>query len=287
MAGVPRTTLVNVGFEENDCRGWQAFSKTLAAPVAAQDRAAMALSRSLEQDAAAWESLGARARNDVLIERFWLKMSAFHLESLRVLTADPEHFLIHPKKGWRYSVIPPEAIQLSDCLEAYDKRRIAPDVEAASARLRLGFHTGDETAQVDQGNLLVIRANPQVFDPDWKPTDGQTSFSLGGVFDAEWRAQRDDFAPVANLDPLLKTRALDLIASAREIHDSLRGTPWDWLVYYAEVDVYAFAVPCAPPRDSKQPRPSQKPDDDGPATPKGPPHGSTPGAKPGSTGGGN
>jgi hypothetical protein len=31
-----------------------------------------------------------------------------------------------------------------------------------------------------------------------------------------------------------------LIATAREIHDACRGTPWDWMVYYAAIDVYGF-----------------------------------------------
>jgi hypothetical protein len=281
--GTHRTTLILSVEGVRDCAGWKEFSKKLAAPVAAQDRAWLRWSSSLDLDAARWDSVGARARNDALLERFWLKMSAFHLESLRVLTADPEHFLIHPKDHWRYAVASVEAIRMSDCLEAYDGRRIPPEVEAASSRFRRSLR--DKATQIEQGNLLIVTSNPQVFEPGYVPTRGEF-VSTGGPFDPNYRAQREPLQPIANLDPSLQTRALDLIETGREIHDSLHGTPWDWVVYYSSIDVFVFLVEMAPPDDSIKPRPSKKPDDDGPATPTGPAPGSTPGTKPGSTGGG-
>lgn len=226
--GIPRTILVDADdFDARECERWPEFSRLLRPPIAAHDRAWMELSHSLDLDPATWQQLGPRARNDALVERFWLKMSAFHLESLRVLTADPERILIQPKKGWRGSVTPYEAIRLSDCLEAYDGRRIASELEFRFGRHRRRFLDHGSAQQFDQSNELVQDR-----------------------YEPNYRAQRDDLEPIANLDDSLKTRALDLIATAREIHDSCRGTPWDWLIYHASIDVYRFVPGTAVQRDS-------------------------------------
>lgn len=280
--GVRRTTLTDLAFDQRNRDLWKEFSKSLPAPIAACDRAAIELSSLLDIDVRSWESLEARARYDALIERFWLKMSAFHLESLRVLTSDPERFLIDPKKGWSHPVTSYEAIRLSDCLEASEGRQISPELERRSESYRRRLVDSGCLWQIDQCNVLFTvwgwdpaRPLPQIVaDPVCSP------------FDPNYRAQRDVLEPVANLDDSLKTRALDLIETAREIHEECRDTPWDWLVYYASIDVYGFVKDPILPGSSSPPRPDQKPTKTGQPTPKSPQPGSTSGSKPGTTGNG-
>jgi hypothetical protein len=196
-----------------------------------------------------------RAHADLLLGRFWLSMSRFHLHALGLYAAEIERFRSKPGPGAidGYVITYVPAIRLSDCLEAYDGRRISPEKEAQNA------WPAEHRQPNEQGNLLGIPWN----DPDY-------------------RAQRDLERVLANLDPRLKDDALDMIEAAKRVMARFAKSPWGWTVYYTEADTFIWhpvkggtSTPYRPgkgPTGEPEDPPETPPDvPGGPTTPGGAP----------------
>jgi hypothetical protein len=261
----PRLFLENDLFDERSAEEWRRFAATLVEPIAAHNVAVATITRIL-RDSEADPNKNPKTPlwlfADLELQRFWLKSTAFHLDFVRVVAASPEKFLHDFAEGEILSlgIDPTPAVMMSDCLVARDGRRVSAEREA----LRALFPPRSIPPQVDQSNVLTMR-------PD----------------DPDYRAERDLDDVLLNLDAALKTRALDCIASARAIHDRWRDTPWDWMVYYAELEGFSWAMHA---RISGEPiRPRPKPDDEKEPepTPRRPRPGSTGQPKPSTPGGGN
>jgi hypothetical protein len=225
-----------------------------------------------------------RARADLALGRFWLSMSRFHLHAFSLYAAELERF--QPPEGTvrdgTYRVAYVDAIRLSDCLEAYDGRRITPEREAAleaEAVLRgLPAPKGDPnpirgfgSAEGLQGNLLTL---PET-DPDY-------------------RARRDLDKVMKNLDPRLRADALDMIRSAERVMERYARTPWGWTVYYSVAHTFVWRPGWTFPTVTRRAGGSgggggdTTPRDKPPTTPKPPPApggGSAPGPAPSTPGG--
>jgi hypothetical protein len=201
-----------------------------------------------------------RAHADLALGRFWFSMSRFHLHALGLYASEIERFRPAPGFGQikEYVCTYVPAIRMSDCLEAYDGRRISPEQEAAHApppELRRPH---------EQGNLLLI------------PTS-----------DPDYRAQRDLERVLANLDPRLKAHALDMIESAKRVMARFAKTPWGWTTYYTEAVTFIWEPVEGGEEFTYRPGKGPKGETDVPTTPPDVPGGpTTPGGGPGSGPGG-
>lgn len=148
--------------------------------------------------------------------RFDLALSSFHMQAFATAILD----LGQPRASWirlqglgrRMRLLP--AIRLSDCLDAYDGRKITPAEEATHAGWTPAEHRGY------QGNLLGI-----------PPTS------------AAFRAKRSLARVLLWLDPRLRPRAARLIRAARNVMTHLARTPWGWGVYYTDAYTFTFVDP--------------------------------------------
>jgi hypothetical protein len=192
-----------------------------------------------------------RSVADLYLTRFWLSMSAFHLEAFSIYAREVERFVPAEMKGRVDHVLVTyvPTIRMSDCLDAYDGRTLTREQESAYPRWTV------EDAPGYQGNLLEIP-----------------------VEDANYRAKRSLDLVLLHLDPRLRRRALDMLRSARDVMSRYGRTGWGWSVYYADAVTFIFKpVPVATghrptPGGSERPPPPTTPR--GPNTPSG---GSNPG----------
>lgn len=127
-----------------------------------------------------------RSLANLRLARFWFAMSAFHLHGLAIYAQELDRF-IPPAMRWStdgvYITYVP-AIRLSDCLEAYDGRRLSIADE-------MKYEPWDPGCPGYQGRILQI------------PED-----------DPNYRAQRNLGSVLARLDKRLKGRALQMVQNS-------------------------------------------------------------------------
>lgn len=220
------------------------------ARAAAEQYAASAdrLARLAERLAARSDARPSRTDANVRLLRFWCEMSAFHLDALALLFDGIPKIGGPAGRDAEVQVAYVAAIQMSDCLDAYDGRRITDDeertlCERSDARLHAGA----------QSNFLVmLPGDPRV------------------------RARRSFDAVTRNLDPRLLPRARRMVAAAQSVMDRYAKSPWGWVVYYASAATFVHEMRTgrSAPGDVGAPAPvppdSTPPDSDpgGPRTPK-------------------
>ncbi|MGE0192211.1 MAG: hypothetical protein AB7T63_09225 [Planctomycetota bacterium] len=200
-----------------------------------------------------------RSHAHLLLTRFHVRMSAFHLQALGLYATELDRFIPEEMKDDvdRVFVTYVPTIRLSDCLEAYDGRELSPADEAAYPRQDLGG------VPHHQGNLLQI---PEA--------------------DASYRARRQLTHVLRYLDPRLRARALQMIGAARDVMESYGQTGWGWTTYYT--DAFTFLFHPVPVQRGHQPSRGGGKAPPPPTTPRGGGDGSggsTPGG-PGTGGGG-
>lgn len=221
----------------------QKAGATLLALVPEYDRAIEGVERALARAdrARAHPRSLANARH----ARFQLAMSAFHLHALGIY--------LHEIDRWRPPAGSPDhcvityvpAIRMSDCLDAYDGRKLPVEREAEFAD-----HPAMRAPRGGrQGNLL--------------PLDEA---------DEDYRAKREIGPVLAHLDARLRRHALQMIRAAAEVMEHHARTPWGWSVYYSTAFTFIWepvylgsAVPTMPPGPAGESEPTP----DGPTTPRG------------------
>jgi hypothetical protein len=165
-----------------------------------------------------------RSHADLLLTRFWLLMSAFHLHAYALYAQEVERFVPPAMKGHvdRIVVTYVPTIRMSDCLPAYDGRELGLDGESDYAR----WTPGD--ARGYQGNILDVPAE-----------------------DPNYRARRHLATVLRYLDPRLRHRALRMIEAARDVMARYGRTGWGWTTYYS--DAYTFVFKPVAVRRGNQP----------------------------------
>ena len=180
-----------------------------------------------------------RSHAHLLLTRFHVRMSAFHLQALGLYATELDRFIPEAMKDDvdRVYVTYVPTIRMSDCLEAYDGRELAPADEAAYPRQEV------PGVPEQQGNLLQI---PEA--------------------DANYRARRQLTHVLRYLDPRLRTRALQMIGAARDVMESYAQTGWGWTTYYT--DAFTFVFHPVPVQRGHQPSRGGGKAGDPPTTPR-------------------
>lgn len=165
------------------------------------------------------------------LTRYWMAMSAFHLDAYGIYAREIQRFIPPSVAGHvdRIVVTYVPAIKMSDCLDAYDGRTLSIDEEKAYPR----WVPGDAPGY--QGNLLRI------------PVD-----------DPNYRAKRNIASVLRHLDPRLRRRALVMIEAARDVMRDYAKTGWGWTTYYSEAYTFIFK-PLEVPRGHRPSRGGGKP----------------------------
>lgn len=156
----------------------------------------------------------ARSMANLRLFEFWLEMSAFHLEALR-LFCDDLQLLSSRKFSDPVRVVYCPAIRLSDCLEAYDGRKVSA---IDDAMLTTRTTVPPQCPEGSQSNFLEIRTN-----------------------DERYRARRDLALVLRNLRPELLGRARRMIAAAERVMNDYARSGWGWIVYYSEASTFIVA----------------------------------------------
>lgn len=195
-----------------------------------------------------------RAHADLLVGRFWLAMSRFHLHALSIYLQEIRRFLPPgtPPDPEEILIGYTPTIRLSDCLAAYDGRVASPDDEALIGLVRA--HAERDEPRGRQENLLPLpKSSPQ------------------------YRALRSFDAVVKRLDSRLLRDARRMVDTAKDVMGPYGRSPHGWVVYYSEALTFVFAG-CKPPKGARTPRhdgddPSggKTPPVPGPTTPPGRP----------------
>jgi hypothetical protein len=154
-----------------------------------------------------------RSEAHLLLTAYWTAMSAFHLEALSIYALEIERFIPEEMRGHVSHILVTyiPTIRLSDCLEAYDGRRLPLAKETDYVRWTLPDTPGF------QGNLLKI------------PED-----------DPNYRAQRELASVLLHLDRRLAPRAVAMIDRARAVMGAFAQTGWGWSTYYSEAYTFVF-----------------------------------------------
>jgi hypothetical protein len=215
------------------------------------DKAIGILDRAIAEERSRRQRSNPRAVADLVLARYWFAMSAFHLEAFAIYAVEIERFIPERLQGQidRWWVVYVPTIKMSDALEAYDGRELAPEDESKYKRWVLPDQPGM------QGNILLI-------DPE----------------DPDYRAQRQLARVLMHLDPRLRRRALDMIFSARRVMADYAMSGWGWSTYYSIAYTFIFKpLPRAEGPPPQRPGGKEPPP---PTTPRGPsttPGGSAPG----------
>jgi hypothetical protein len=154
-----------------------------------------------------------RSHAHLLLTRYGLVMSAFHLEAYSIYAREIDRFIPDSMRGHvdRVLVTYVPTIRLSDCLEAYDGR----ELDAASESRYPRWIPDDAPGY--QGNLLVIdEGNP------------------------DYRARRSLPLVLRHLDRRLRGRALRMIDAARDVMATYGETGWGWTTYYGDAYTFLF-----------------------------------------------
>jgi hypothetical protein len=177
------------------------------------------------------------------LTRFWLEMSAFHLEALSLYLGELEKHLprrIVAKNGavWISSV---PTIRLSDCLAGYGGRSID---ESEDEKLQAEGRTWFEWYRRSQSNVFL-----------WLEKS-----------DPRYRALRHPEQVVKKLDPRLVPRALRMIEAGKDVMRDEGRSPWGWMVYYSEAETPVYVAVRTAPGSSA--RPGADPHEGGESTPR-------------------
>ena len=210
------------------------------------DRAADLLDEAAARYGPGRDGVHPRSHAHLLLTRFGVRMSAFHLAAYALYATEIERFIPDSMKGHVDHILVTyvPTIRMSDCLAAYDGRTLSPREEGRYPRWL------PPDAPGYQGNLLQI--------PEEEP---------------DYRAQRSLPLVLRHLDPRLRRRALQMIEAARDVMATYGETGWGWTTYYADAVTFVFH-PREVPRGHQPSRGGGKPAPR-PTTPRG-----------GSTGGG-
>lgn len=225
-----------------------------------------------------------RARADLALTRFWLAMSRFHLHALALYTTELERF--RPPEETvatgEFSVAYVDTIRLSDCLDAYDGRRVSPEREAEHERA-LGTPDKPPEGKRRRGNTGWGAAVLEGL---------QDNFLLFKEDDPDYRARRDVEKVLKNVDARLRSDALDMIQAAQRVMERYAKTPWGWTVYYSVANTFVWEQGWTPKggwgrgggsSGGGPTTPKDKPTEPKPPPPPG--GGTTPGSAPSSPGG--
>jgi hypothetical protein len=210
-----------------------------------------------------------RSMANLRLGRFWLEMSAFHLEALSYYCMDFHAHLAAMKKKHGPSVdvmactvmfMP--TIRMSDCLEGYDRVSISVERDRELQRERdvwldAIWRPGTVGLPAQSNTLLSVR---------------KTS--------PEYRALRHPGEVFKHLDPRLLDRALRMVDAARNVMAHDGRSPWGWMVYYT--NAHTCVLPAIPGEQDPPADPPVTPPPDvgpGPRPTPTPPSGPSTGGK--------
>lgn len=193
-------------------------------------------------DAGRGPAVHPRSAAHLRLTAFWTAMSAFHLSALAIYATEVERFIplgmLGRLEGLHVTYVP--TIRMSDCLEAYDGRRLTADHELGYPRWNV-----DDTRGY-QGNILDMEQN-----------------------DPNYRAQRDLVHVFRHLDKRLVPAATTMVERARDVMTRYAETGWGWTTYYSEAYTFVFTpvtLQTGPnPSSGESLRPPPRP-----TTPRGP-----------------
>jgi hypothetical protein len=251
----PFQLLADATPEELELRRWRDFAKTLPPLIAEYDAGADELAATL---AALPPELLADPRRtrtvaDAVLTLYWLRTSAFHLAQLEEVVGHPEEVLLAPKENVPYSIVSYECVRMSELLGAYDGASVDSDTDATYSARR--------TSDLDAFGEQRMRDSRLPVDP----------------LDPLFRAARYPPFAMRLLSPAARERLLRIFLHATRLHERFAQTPWDWMVYYDELQSFAFSsrwCPLPPNPPPGEPTTKLPPPID--VTPKQPPVDTTP-----------
>ena len=254
-AAAPFQLLADETPEELELRRWRDFAKTLPPLIAEYDAGADELAAALA--ALPPEPLAdprrTRTLADATLTLYWLRTSAFHLAQLEEVVGHPEDVLLAPKENVQYSIISYACVRMSELLRAYDGASIDPDTDATYSARR--------TSDLDAFGEQRIRDCRLGVDP----------------LDPLFRAVRYPPFAMRLLSPAARERLLRIFRHATRAHERFAQTPWDWLIYYDELQSFALVSRrTTPPPNPPPGEPTTKLPPPIDTTPKGPPVDTTP-----------
>jgi hypothetical protein len=248
----PLDLLANRYLNVAELREYREFAKTLPPLIADYDAAADELEVAIE--AVPFEPRGEARRvrelADAMLALHWLRTSAFHLAQLEEVTAHPEAVLLSPKEGVTYQLVGKACVRMSELLRAYDGSSVDPDTDTMMSALR-----------PDASAYQRLRDCRLILNP----------------IDPLFRAQRYPRFAMQRLSQPARDRVLRIVRHATKLHERLAQTPWDWMVYYDELQTFLFVLgeSTPPPNPSPgEPNPTKMPPID--FTPRPPPVDTTP-----------
>ena len=174
---------------------------------------ALAILAAAVKRCAARERAHPRSIANLKLTRYWMAMSAFHLDAYAIYAREIQRFIPETMRGHvdRIVITYVPTIKMSDVLTAYDGRTLLLADEARYPAWQIADAPGY------QGNILDIP-----------------------VEDPNYRARRNTGSVLRHLDKRLRRRALVMIEAARDVMRDYAETGWGWTTYYSEAFTFVF-----------------------------------------------